>query len=154
MATYCFFSAEISFQSGNFRHLSFRNQKQNPTVRLYLMAPQDTQARVILSYVITACLHTLSLCLSRVFFCPVPVPEYPKVTVFSWWVDKTLLAVIKPMCWRPGSEERVCRAQQAHPSTMWSSVSQVFSDPSAQRGQRQVLPPNALWAGLWLEGQL
>lgn len=63
-AMHCSVPAEISFQSGNFRYFSFWSQKQNPTSGLYLMAPWDTHAHVILSYIITSCLHILSMCFS------------------------------------------------------------------------------------------
>ena len=155
---YCSVSAEISFQSGNFRYLSFWSQKQNPTLRLCLMAPQDTHARVILSYIITTCLHTLSMCFSRVFCFLFQTVLCLFLNITRWLVSSG--GWIKH-CWlwlnsnaQAQDQERECRAQQAHLSIMWSSVSQVFSDPSAGRGQRQVLPPNASWAGLWHEEQL
>ena len=155
-----FISAELSFQSGNFRSLSFWSQKKNPTLRLHLMAPQDTHARVILSRVITAWLHTLSVCFTRVFSFLFQTVLCLFLNITRWLFSSG--GRIKH-CWlwlnpsaQAQDQKRGCAetAQQAHLSTTRSSVSQAFSDHSAERGQGQVLPPNASWAGLWNEGQL
>lgn len=128
-AMHCSVPAEISFQSGNFRYFSFWSQKQNPTSGLYLMAPWDTHAHVILSYIITACLH---MCFSIQDYSPFSF----KICCACSWVSQggCFQVVCEWHCWlwlntRPqalGSGQRACRAQQANLSTVWPSASQCF----------------------------